>query len=171
MKDIPLIGRFYRLVFAKKTRYSIIVYVNTQGVMRINGAEPIPTYYDLLINANFKGYGELSSLIGLCRNYQLPVQTKPTKVLVTDYDYGYDARQDMNCLRYRQSDCIMCSYRFYLNNGRCVPVPDSCKDYNRETGECYSCYTGYWLSAGQCAVMHELCQSVDSNGRCIKCYK
>lgn len=75
VKDIPTIGRFYRLVFTRRTRYSIIVFVSTQGSMRINGAEPIPSYYDLLINANFKGYGEMASLISICRNYLQPIRS------------------------------------------------------------------------------------------------
>jgi hypothetical protein len=118
VKDIPTIGRFYRLVFTRRTRYSIIVFVSTQGSMRINGAEPIPSYYDLLINANFKGYGEMASLISICRNYlQPPVQTRVT--IRDSSDYRYDPRQDMNCIRYNQYKCVLCSYRFYINNGRC----------------------------------------------------
>lgn len=77
----------------------------------------------------------------------------------------------MNCLRYNQQGCIRCSYRFYLNKGRCVPVPDECKEYNKETGECLTCYTGYSMQNGVCGAMNQLCQAADSYGRCVQCYK
>lgn len=44
-REIPSIGRFYRLVFVRPYRYSIIIFVSSQGTFRINGVEPIPSYY------------------------------------------------------------------------------------------------------------------------------
>ncbi len=41
-------------------------------------------------------------------------------------------------------------YRFYKFNGMCLPIPEDCRDYNRENGECLKCYTGTKLINGKC---------------------
>lgn len=51
------IGRFYRIVFTKVIKLSITVFVNSQGVMTINGVEAVPTYYITLTDNKFKSYG------------------------------------------------------------------------------------------------------------------
>lgn len=124
VRDIASFGRFYRLVFLKSSRYSIVVEVGAHSTIKINGVEPVPAYYDLLINANFRGYGELSTLVSLCRKAS---DSAPPTVMVTITEHREEGSQDINCLRFNRFECVRCAYRFYLKNGKCVPVPDSCK--------------------------------------------
>lgn len=97
--------------------------------MNIAGVEQIPYYYEsLTAGAKDKNYGELNSLIQVCKNYQQA--TAPS----THEQSSYDANQDSNCLRAKGNECIRCAYRFYIRGGRCLAVADECRDYNRETG-------------------------------------
>lgn len=65
--------------------------------------------------------------------------------------------------------CLKCVYRFYKYKGQCISVPDNCRDYNRETGECLKCYTGYRLGDGKCFDIDVGCDRVNAQGYCAKC--
>lgn len=62
--------------------------------MNIAGVEQIPYYYEsLTAGVKDKNYGELNSLIQICKNYQQAI-APPARV-----QSSYDANQDSNCLR------------------------------------------------------------------------
>jgi hypothetical protein len=56
VKDIPSIGRFYRFIF-KTAKYCVTIFVNNQGLMKLNGIQAIPNYFDALVNRRYNAYG------------------------------------------------------------------------------------------------------------------
>ncbi len=73
------------------------------------------------------------------------IQTVSTGIKHSAVSYN-----DPYCLSYDGPNCKFCTYRYFLKDGICTKIPDSCSSYDRQSGECDSCYTGYYLNAGNC---------------------
>lgn len=50
-----------------------------------------------------------------------------------------------HCKKLNNNICTECIPRFYLQQNRCYPVNQQCKDYDKTNGDCLSCYNGYTL--------------------------
>ena len=89
-----------------------------------------------------------------------------------------DQQVNPGCLRTDgNQNCLECSARFFSNaQGKCVPVSDYCRTWNKDSGVCLTCYTGYVISEGQCVVnpkpfvpsANDRCQSWIQN-QCVAC--
>ena len=68
--------------------------------------------------------------------------------------------------------CLRCSKRYYVEDGKCIPVNPLCQDYN-EKGACTSCYRGYSLNNGRCTIAIAKDPNCKSfvGGLCSECYK
>lgn len=72
VKEVPNIGYFYKLIFRNNFNFSITIFVNAQGVMRIYGVQGISSYYSILIKISTITYGDLATLIQNIRIYLTP---------------------------------------------------------------------------------------------------
>lgn len=122
-KEVPSVGKFYRIIYSKFTKYSITIFVNTRGQMSIIGVSSLPYYFPTINRANLiKSFGILSDLIKISRAY---FQSQNNSQVIKDpIIKDYDASQDYNCLRYKNNECLKCLYRYYLKGGVCYAIPD-----------------------------------------------
>jgi hypothetical protein len=81
MREVQLIGKFYKLVLDITNNFEIVVFEDIQGTMTIYGIDGIPPYYTTLLGLSYTPYGNLATLIQNLRSFLAPSTTPAVPLL------------------------------------------------------------------------------------------
>lgn len=81
--------------------------------------------------------------------------------------------EDPNCLQNSGTLCLYCRDRFWLSDGKCVPLTRNCQTYEQTTGRCLTCSSDFLVENGDCVRVAGLtirnCVRLGSDGQCAAC--
>lgn len=70
MRELPKVGRHYRLILNKPAREAMVIFVNPQGDIVLNGFESIPGFYGEFRQKNGRKLLYASSVLSMLTSYK-----------------------------------------------------------------------------------------------------